>query len=419
MNNSVNQHVGSGRGSNATFRKAALLIAAVMLIQSVMARPVNACLWDYETILQERERMPGILEIIVGKFPRHSTAFYEWRLRDRKESLRSDSTNDRLLDDVAVSLEKLGRYDEAIEVALEQLKRNPDRYETLANLGTFLIHAGRYQEGADKIAAAIEINPDAHFGREEIQYLLVKYLIERQDADLGQKSLTEHLPLNSLRRGSQHYSEETFNRFLAIHWSDGKRKSLDQTERQRAIEGVTGMMRFSRHDSPILLEVLGHLLESDNAHRMAVRCYLLAAENAPNEAARRYRQFAKWTIMKQHDRDADDNRASIEPLKARLDAEMADASDWFAKVTADERAWIEAGQDVEAKFQATYRDAPEVVQLGESNSDWAISLTLNQSIKTLRVIGASLGAIATILAVWVIIRRNKKFSLTEQINADR
>ena len=36
-----------------------------------------ACLWDYDTLKQERARFPDALEVITGKFLRHSPEFYE------------------------------------------------------------------------------------------------------------------------------------------------------------------------------------------------------------------------------------------------------------------------------------------------------------------------------------------------------
>ena len=52
-------------------RLAAALVA--VLVPSVAA----ACPWDYDTIKRERTRFPGTLELITGKFLRHSPEFYE------------------------------------------------------------------------------------------------------------------------------------------------------------------------------------------------------------------------------------------------------------------------------------------------------------------------------------------------------
>jgi hypothetical protein len=43
---------------------AALLVPAIAV----------ACMWDYDTIKMERTRFPSTLELITGKFLRHSPA---------------------------------------------------------------------------------------------------------------------------------------------------------------------------------------------------------------------------------------------------------------------------------------------------------------------------------------------------------
>lgn len=62
------------------FRRAAAAAAAVALVPSLAL----ACVWDYDTPKMERQRFPSALELITGKFPRHSPEFYEWRIRDRE-----------------------------------------------------------------------------------------------------------------------------------------------------------------------------------------------------------------------------------------------------------------------------------------------------------------------------------------------
>lgn len=162
-----------------------LVTPAILVLLAFVVRAgnqVHACLWDSETLLQERARFPSTLEIIVGKFPRHSDAYHHWRLRDRLAKRKRDPNNDELLDDIAVSYEKLGRCEQAIEVTREQLTRTPDRYESLANRGTFLVHRGELREGLVFLERAIKVNPDAHFGRERYQAILVKYILNRRDA---------------------------------------------------------------------------------------------------------------------------------------------------------------------------------------------------------------------------------------------
>jgi hypothetical protein len=51
-----------------------------------------ACLWDVDTLRMERSRFPSVLELITGKFLRHSPEFYRWRIRSgRPTSMRQPS----------------------------------------------------------------------------------------------------------------------------------------------------------------------------------------------------------------------------------------------------------------------------------------------------------------------------------------
>src|SRR4051794_17277739 len=141
-----------------------------------LAGSTFACLWDSDTLQMERMRFPGVLEIITGKFVRHSRAYYEWRIGDRTKKLETNPGDPALIDDLAVAYAKLGRPEEGIPLLEEVLKQHPDRYETLSNLGTLLFFAGRLDDSKTYIRRALETNPDAHFGREKYQLLLTEYL---------------------------------------------------------------------------------------------------------------------------------------------------------------------------------------------------------------------------------------------------
>lgn len=152
------------------------LIVAMLLAFPTVA---TACLWDYDTLQQERSRFPTAMELMTGRFPRHSPEYYRWRLEDRKLKLAANAAIPELLDDLAVSYDKLGDHSQAIATMQGCERQFPGRYETVANLRKFYFHAGQFQEGIPHIERAIQINPDAHFGREVYQLKLVKYLMSR------------------------------------------------------------------------------------------------------------------------------------------------------------------------------------------------------------------------------------------------
>src|SRR6476646_9780391 len=93
------------------------LLAATLLATLLTSSVALACLWDYDTIKMERARFPGTLELITGKFLRHSPEFYKWRIENRLKRLKADPTNAALLDDLAAAYDKTGQHDKAIETA--------------------------------------------------------------------------------------------------------------------------------------------------------------------------------------------------------------------------------------------------------------------------------------------------------------
>ena len=190
-------------------------------------------------------RMAMVHDVLHQRYPRHSEAYYEDRIRRVTKRLAESSSDEpsleelALLDDLSAALDHLGRAEEAVETQLrklELLRRHfpealadtpppffddaecigatnteeamrrvslPDpaparmsAYRTHANLGTHLIHASlraalqgdaserrRLEQGLEHIRTAIGIRPGAHFGREEWQVNAVETLLAHMDGD--------------------------------------------------------------------------------------------------------------------------------------------------------------------------------------------------------------------------------------------
>jgi hypothetical protein len=150
-------------------------------------------------------------DVIHERFPRHGRAYYEERNRRARAELAQlkakkkpgesgESFSERyfgLIDDLGSGLDHLGQDDEAVRLLRDKLHqqqaqglRGRDLYTTYANLGTFLIHGNfprarkgdaaarvRIREGLDFLRRAIEVNPQAHFGREAWQVVTVEFLL--------------------------------------------------------------------------------------------------------------------------------------------------------------------------------------------------------------------------------------------------
>lgn len=175
-----------------------LILAALLTLAAPRA---SACIWDRDTLAVEAEGLPGIVDIIVGRFDRWPDIVYKRRY-ERIEQMHHDQGKLplELYDDIAVAADRLGRSDEAIlwmadkRAALDKLpaddsNRDTHEYRYRANLGTF--HAHRWirngknrddlsdlHRAEELIASAIDLNPGAHSGREWMQLRAIRWIIE-------------------------------------------------------------------------------------------------------------------------------------------------------------------------------------------------------------------------------------------------
>ncbi len=164
-----------------------------------------ACLWDRDTPRSEALGMPEVVAAITGRFERNPPLFYEMRLGRVTEHLKAYPDDLAAYDDAGVACDRLGRGDEAIEWMKKKHERltlrppgdaetKEHEYRYHANLGTFLVHRWAKQ-GAnrakiaevkyarDEIAKALEINSDAHFGREKYQLMAIDWIIDPPKSD--------------------------------------------------------------------------------------------------------------------------------------------------------------------------------------------------------------------------------------------
>lgn len=177
--------------------KRALIAPALVL---GLPLTVVACLWDRDTPADEARGMPEVVAVITGRFERNPPLFYEMRLDRVAAHLQSHPEDLAAYDDAGVACDRLGRGDEAIawmdkkQVRLAMLDpERPEvkehRYRYHANLGTFLIHRwvrrgadrsklDEVKAARDEIARALEINPNAHFGRETYQLRAIEWILE-------------------------------------------------------------------------------------------------------------------------------------------------------------------------------------------------------------------------------------------------
>lgn len=348
------------------------------LILIVCLKPGTfACGWDWDTIKMEKEQFPTVHELIVGKFLRHSKAFYYWRIKDRSKKIAQYPDSLALYDDLAWANDKIGNHEEAIRIMQKKDGIRSGLYETYANLGTSYIHNAQYEEGLKYIRKAIEINPEAHFGREIYQQYVVEYVLSCKDS-----SDSFSLPL-SMGNSPDFYSflkERHIN--SAIENGSSREKEI-----LLAIKGVTGMMKFGDFSSPVLLECLGDLLYASKsghdrgAGHLASRAYLKAAWAMPSDkqgAKEAYEEKAKVSIERQFSGEfhhlkgaelAEAKRSNhsyhshtntFEALEIMLANEINAANNWYASIEEDELSWIKQKVNVDSAFADKYYSEPDV-----------------------------------------------------------
>lgn len=134
------------------------------------------CLWDSDTLAEEALRQKDVGEIVRGRITKHSTFFYEEKVRYTKPLVDAGTAAAERYDDLAVAYDHLGQFDEAIAVMVAKEARFPGEYTTLANQGTFEAHRGDFEKALELLKAALVKNPAAHFGREAYQVKAIEYL---------------------------------------------------------------------------------------------------------------------------------------------------------------------------------------------------------------------------------------------------
>lgn len=325
-----------------------------------------ACLWDIdsqlmELTLQDMEEMETLakkpvkrmtevtvknefapLKLLSGNFIRHTRAYYQWRIKDREEKLRSDSLNIDYYNDLAVAYEKIGETQKAIDLMLKVEQLAPGRYKTAANLGTFYIHNRQLEKGLEHIKRAITINADAHFGRERYQQYLVEYVLSKK----GTAPVT--LPLDSSFADREWGGYASF----VLHKAGLSPKSDSAiVEIRKAIKGVSGMMHFGTYNSPVLLEALGDLYTdsrlSPEERTIGAMAYKKAAREVVGVTQEYYKLKAYSVVYVTP--ELDDAYIGVS-----LDSLLAQGSAQFNEIGIHEREWIARGIDVDSAFAATY-----------------------------------------------------------------
>lgn len=341
----------------ATTPRLGILLGILLLASS--ARGAH---WDYDTEQMQRMIEPGELEIMVGKFFRHSDQFYEWRISNRTKKIAAHDAGEAPLsddqlasayNDWAVALNSLGRPQEAIEVMREKAEKLPDvdSFKTLANLATFLNDAGQSAAAAQTLEQALAINPDPPLGREPVELLLIQYQDQAEDDPTS--------PIDPSDRSEDPQGGPFAVWLLKVKNLTDASPETQLAEIEQTIEALLAIMRFGEFESPVLLEALGDLQmargQVPNGRDWAARSYLLAGRAvAASEAKTAYHRLAAAAL----------GSLPLVPVEEQLAREIRETDDWFFSLADEERLWVgrKTPPDADELFYKKY--AEQVVTLG-------------------------------------------------------
>ena len=307
---------------------------------------MTPCLWDSDTLDTELRGLPEAFDLIVGKWHRHSDAYYEDRvakLTDKAALTLAD------FDDLAVAYEHLDKRDKAIEVMADKamvLAAKPDKehqYRYHANLGTFYAHAGKFDDALRELRTAVELNPDAHFGREVYQIELIEYVAAAKKEPAVWR-------LHSSLRHAGYSVQLTFARAaLGVSfatpitqpgWNGPRVLDWDA-----AYKALAGMLRFGGLEGAELYRGLGELYLSKAHLNLAWWAYGRAIERGHPAASDleivRKAIESHWNEARSHNRTG-----HINPTKADYDKKRAEADGWLRRFHVAEADAIARGDDV-------------------------------------------------------------------------
>ena len=245
-----------------------IALLALVAVVALPARSGFACLndRDSDSLATQAAQLPETLRVITGRFARNPPLYYQMRVKRERAQLASNPRQFGLYDDIGVALDKLGRDDQALQTMKRKRallppfdasdKTNREHwYRTFANEGTFRAHQflkagaplaklGELKTARAQIKRAIEIKPDAHWGRERYQLMAMDWIIARK-SDKTKKTLGQWI---EARDG----------------WKpvDGT-QTLGSSGRKRAVEGLSGLIVLGgAWESPDVFEALGVALET-------------------------------------------------------------------------------------------------------------------------------------------------------------
>ena len=365
---------------------------------------------DSDSLALQAQQLPETLRVITGRFERNPPLYYQMRIERSQQQLQQNPKRFALYDDIAVAQEKLGRDDAALQTIERKRQLLPtfnakDKankeawYRYFANAGTFRAHRW-LKAGADKatlnemksaraqIKRAIEIKPDAHFGRERYQLMAMDWIMARKSAK----------------------TDKTFGQWVGARdgWKGLTREStLQNSHRARAVEGLSGLIVLGgAWQSPDVFEALAAALETRESVTLR-HLALLRAQELVNAGKPTFIEFrpppsneSPFTVYENSSGSALVQNSLLAGFGIGINAEnFENLKNLFAQLRTETDEWNTARQDwmtaklqtgahpdANANFWNGYREsAPPSLKMDWSTKERRNEKRLQSSLMTVRV----------------------------------
>ena len=399
--------------ANCTLR---LIMRRLLLVALLVSVPLasNACLNDRDSdaLAVQNNRFPDALRVISGRFERNPPRFYQMRIARVEAELKARPRDFGLYDDLAVAHDKLGDDESALKIMASKRailpaynahdKTNTEAwYRFFANDGTFRAHRflhngakvqnlGEMTRARNEIIRALQIKPNAHFGREKYQRAVMDWVIATKTKKTN-AALDEFLD----------------NRF---DWEMDNSEATNGAMTEAA-QGLSGLIVLgAAWRSPDVFHALARSLSSPQTVALSFlaqkRSEELLGHGVPslNPAALNLETIESQKEMLQHIGLNPQNARTLDALYPKLRAE---AENWSANRAKFMEAKFALGKhpDTDANFWNGWKDsAPPSLDVAWFNQTEEDNRTISTQIAEL--VGFVIGVF--VLLIWLLRRRAKR-----------
>lgn len=265
--------------------------------------------WD------ERHIDDDLIHLILGQFPHHSLAFYEYEEVKNQKILEKKPMAFEVRNDLAVAYLKQEKWDLAIQEFKKNEELHSGKYKTAANLGVMYKKMGKYKLAAEYIQKSLQIQPEGHMGLGDYYLKMIQWL--------------------------QAPSKE--NNFLGISYEASPKENAEAANRQHLITLIKNDYQF-----PEAYLILGDILYTEKNYQLAMRAYFRAYSMSRDSLVYLKKFEKSMNIAFQRLQDIN---IHLHKQKSALSVvDYNGAINQFEKEVTSAEAWLKSFQNTENKL---------------------------------------------------------------------